>query len=84
MWVILPAMRTANDRRKINGEWVKALRKQLGLSQPEFAKRLDVSVPSVSRWETDLFRPTKLAANALLLLANSSGAKEPKSTKKKP
>jgi DNA-binding transcriptional regulator YiaG len=76
-------MRTETDRRKINGEWVKALRKQLGLTQPEFAKRLDVSVPSIARWEADLFRPTKLAANALLLLATSiPEVKAPQSSKK--
>jgi DNA-binding transcriptional regulator YiaG len=76
-------MKPDAERRKIDGEWVKALRKQLGLTQVQFADRLGVSVPSIARWELDLFRPTKLAANALLhLAATSSEVKAPKSPKK--
>ena len=57
------------ERRKIDGDWVRTLRKEMNLNQTEFAARLDVSVPSVARWELNLFRPTKLAVNALLQLA---------------
>lgn len=76
-------MRQVNERRKIDGVWVKALRKQLGLTQTEFAERLGVSLPSITRWELDQFRPTKLAANALLLLAaRSLEVESPKGHKK--
>ena len=75
-------MRTQDERRKIDGIWVKTLRKKLGLNQAEFAARLDVSRSAIARWELNVARPTKLAANALLLLAASSEAKDPKSTKK--
>ena len=67
--IIIPSMKPKNERRKIDGDWVKALRKELGLNQADFADRLGVSRPSVARWELELFRPTKLAANALLHLA---------------
>jgi DNA-binding transcriptional regulator YiaG len=62
-------MKPHKERRKINGDWVRALRKEMGLNQTDFAHRVGVSVPSVARWELDLFRPTILAANALRLLA---------------
>ena len=83
-------MRQNTECRQINGEWVKTLRNELGLSQGDFAKRLDVSRSAVARWETGEVRPTQLAANALLQLAatvgdgqpekRSSGPKKPKKT----
>jgi DNA-binding transcriptional regulator YiaG len=60
---------TDKERRKIDGEWVKALRKRLNLSQEAFADRLGVSRSAVARWELNAFRPTKLAANLLIQLA---------------
>jgi DNA-binding transcriptional regulator YiaG len=66
---IFHSMKTNKERRKIDGNWVKTLRNELGLSQEAFAERLGVSRPSVARWELDLFRPTKLASNLLLQLA---------------
>jgi DNA-binding transcriptional regulator YiaG len=71
------------ERRKIDGEWVKALRKRLGLTQTEFAERLGVSLPSITRWELNQFRPTKLAANALLHLAATSSEVKPRKRPKK-
>lgn len=76
-------MRQQSERRKIDGAWVKALRTQLDLNQSDFADRLGVSRSAVARWELDSFRPTKLAANALLQLAAATPEdKEPKSSKK--
>lgn len=65
-------METSSDRRKITGEWVKALRKELGLSQTELAERIFASRSAVARWEADGFRPTKMAAKALMDLANAT------------
>jgi DNA-binding transcriptional regulator YiaG len=64
-------MNTSRERRKIDGEWVKALRQGLGLSQDELAERLGVSRSAVARWEADAFRPTMLAAKVLLALSDS-------------
>lgn len=34
------------------GEWIAALRKEIGLTQKELAERLRVTDKAVSRWET--------------------------------
>jgi DNA-binding transcriptional regulator YiaG len=59
-------MKTSSERRQLNGEWVRAFRKGLGLSQDELAEQLGVSRSAVARWELDAFRPSKLAAKVLL------------------
>lgn len=64
-------MKTNSERRQINGEWIKALRKALGFSQEVFAERVGVSRPSVARWELDTFRPSLLAARLLLEFADA-------------
>lgn len=68
-------MKPTEERRKIDGEWVKALRKQLGLTQVELSTRLGVSLSTVARWEINSFRPTKLAVNQLMILAAEKEAK---------
>ena len=62
-------MKPSSERRKINGDWVRALRMDLGLNQDELAEQLGVSRSAVARWEADAFRPTKLAAKVLLEFA---------------
>jgi DNA-binding transcriptional regulator YiaG len=59
-------MKTISERRQINGEWIRAFRKGLGLNQEELAQRLGISRPTVARWELDTFRPSQLAARVLL------------------
>lgn len=41
-------------------EAVKKLRLKMLMTQEEFAKLLDVSYPSVSRWENGHFEPTEI------------------------
>ncbi len=41
--------------------FIKKLRKSLGLTQEEMAKRLGVSFTSVNRWENGQTQPTQLA-----------------------
>ena len=64
-------MKTSSERRQVNGEWVKAMRKHLGLSQEVLAERVGVSRPAVARWELGTFRPSKLAGRALLEFADA-------------
>jgi transcriptional regulator with XRE-family HTH domain len=65
-------MKPSSERRQINGEWIKALRKSLALSQTVFAERVGVSLPSVARWELGTFRPSLLAARLLLEFADAN------------
>lgn len=41
------------DKSRINGEYLKAYRKKLGLTQAELAAKLEVTKESVSEWERD-------------------------------
>jgi len=40
---------------------MKEVRKQLGLSQEDLARKLGVSLATVNRWENGLSKPSKLA-----------------------
>jgi len=40
---------------------VKSIRKQLGMSQEDLARALNVSYATVNRWENGKARPSKLA-----------------------
>lgn len=40
---------------------IKAIRKELRLTQQEFATRLGVALPTISRWENRVHRPSPLA-----------------------
>jgi transcriptional regulator with XRE-family HTH domain len=62
----------SSERRWINGEWVKALRESLGINQHELADALGVSRSAVARWELKAFRPSRLAARALVEFAAKS------------
>lgn len=46
---------------------IRKIRQQLGLTQEEFAAKLGVTFPTVSRWENGHRKPSKMA---LLLLKN--------------
>ncbi len=41
------------DKSQINGEYLKAYRKKLGLTQAEMADKLEVTKESISEWERD-------------------------------
>jgi len=58
-------------------EHIKAIRKELGLTQVAFADALGVSFATVNRWENDRTIPSKLALSALeSLLIKKSDAKQ--------
>ncbi|MBI4164228.1 MAG: helix-turn-helix domain-containing protein [Acidobacteria bacterium] len=44
---------------------IKRVRKQLGLSQDEFARRLGVARVTVTRWENGSRKPGSIAARAI-------------------
>ena len=49
------------------------LRVKLNMSQQELAKYLNVSFPSISRWENGHYQPTKLVKVKLLCLLKDNG-----------
>ena len=49
---------------------IRELRKQRGLTQEQFARKLGVSWATVNRWERDKTKPSPLAESRLLGLAN--------------
>lgn len=50
------------------GDLVKAVRKEIGVSQKEFANKLHVSFSTVNRWENGHVTPNQLAIAALIEL----------------
>jgi len=50
-------------KRKTTGypSLIKEVRRQLGLSQEDLARKLGVSLATVNRWENGLSKPSKLA-----------------------
>jgi DNA-binding XRE family transcriptional regulator len=56
-----------------NGELIKALREQLGLSQVDLAEKLGVRHATISEWENDLYTPKRSTSKFLTLFAKESG-----------
>lgn len=54
----------------MNSEEIKVLRKKLKLSQERFAKKINVSVMTVNRWEKGKNEPCYLALEKLERLVN--------------
>lgn len=54
-------------------EFVRTLRRELKMTQEEFAHELGITVGTVNRWENGRFRPSKLARATLLEFAERHG-----------
>ena len=64
------------DPRSVTPGFIVSLREAMGLTQTEFARRLDVAKMTVSRWECGTMRPHAAAVKAILALqkrARNSG-----------
>jgi putative transcriptional regulator len=63
----IPAAKLKKMNKRIENfpEMVKALRKQLGLSQEDLAHALGVSFATVNRWENGKTSPSRLALRQL-------------------
>jgi putative transcriptional regulator len=59
------------------GELIRTLRRDLGLTQEEFAHELGITVGTVTRWENGRFRPSKLARATLVEFAERRGHPTP-------
>ena len=54
-------------------DFIRHLRRQLGMTQEEFAHSLGITVGTVNRWENGRFRPSKLARSTILEFARRHG-----------
>lgn len=64
------------------GEFVRGLRRDLGLTQEEFAHELGITVGTVNRWENQRFRPSKLARATIVQFAQRHGHPAPAISKR--
>ena len=48
------------------GDIIKKVRKQLGITQEQLARELDISFSTINRWENGHTSPSKLARRCLL------------------
>ena len=62
--------REASDSDAWPPERIKSLRKELDMTQKEFAKRVGVHVVTVIRWEGGGFKPSGLALHNLEQLSS--------------
>src|ERR1043166_2140772 len=63
-----------NNMLERTGQGVRALRQRLGMTQEEFARRLQVTLSTVNRWENGHAAPSHLAWRAIEDLAKRLGA----------
>lgn len=54
-------------------DFIRDLRRRLGMTQEEFAHALGITVGTVNRWENGRFRPSKLARATLAEFARRHG-----------
>jgi len=54
-------------------DFIRHLRRQLGMTQEEFAHSPGITVGTVNRWENGRFRPSKLARSTILEFARRHG-----------
>ena len=55
---------------------IKAIRLELGFTQEELARKLGLTLSTVSKWEQGLFSPSRLAREKLDKLLKKGGKKK--------
>ena len=53
---------------KESGSYIRRIRKQLGMTQEDFAHTIAVTASTVNRWENDHVYPSRLARRAIEIL----------------
>jgi len=56
-------------------EKVKYVRQTLGISQEELARKLDMSFATINRWESGIYKPSKLARKVFDDFCNTNNIK---------
>jgi len=54
-------------------DFIRALRRELSMTQEELAHELGITVGTVNRWENGRFRPSKLARATIVEFAQRHG-----------
>ena len=57
-------------------DFIRHLRRHLGMTQEEFAHSLGITVGTVNRWENGRFSPSKLARATILEFARRHGVQD--------
>lgn len=60
---------------RMDGADIKTLRKQLGLTQEEFAHQIGVTFATVNRWENGKSEPSRLAIKMLMTFDHTTQPK---------
>jgi DNA-binding transcriptional regulator YiaG len=55
---------------------IKAIRLELGFTQEDLARKLGLTLSTVSKWEQGLFSPSRLACEKLEKLLKKEGKKK--------
>ncbi|MCP4360319.1 MAG: helix-turn-helix transcriptional regulator [Chloroflexi bacterium] len=56
-----------------NSAMIKALREHMGMTQAEFSQELGIRQPTVSEWETEVYKPKRSTSKFLMLVAEKAG-----------
>ncbi len=76
MYHLQKTLKTVNETQDI-AELIITLRQRLGLTQEQFAARLGVTCPTVSRWEHHKSRPSPIALKLIKsTLEQTEGAED--------
>ena len=57
------------NRQQCGGEYIRALRCHLGLTQRELADRLGTRQQTISEWETGMYKPRGASSTLLSIVA---------------
>jgi len=67
-----PKVQPVGDTKLWNSELIKSLRRQMGLTQAEFAQRLGVRQATVSEWEKGIHAPSRAMSKYLTMFAQQA------------
>jgi putative transcriptional regulator len=62
-----------NPKADTAAQTVRAIRKELGLTQQVFATKLGVALPTISRWENCVHKPSPLALDKVASFLRTLG-----------
>jgi DNA-binding transcriptional regulator YiaG len=64
--------KSAEKKRRWDGENIQALRRHLGLTQRELSEKLGTRQQTISEWETGMYRPRGASSTLLSIIAEQA------------